>query len=58
MIAIDLPGHGFSDATRTQLTPDLLFGTMTDALAEIRERIAERRRAIFSGNAKRLYGWD
>lgn len=35
VIAIDLPGHGFSDATRTPLTPDLLFDTMTAAIDEL-----------------------
>ena len=35
VIAIDLPGHGFSDRTRTQLTPDLLFDTMTSAIDEL-----------------------
>jgi pimeloyl-ACP methyl ester carboxylesterase len=35
VIAIDLPGHGFSDATRAKLTPELLFDTMTAAIDEL-----------------------
>ena len=35
VIAIDLPGHGFSDATRVPLTPELLFDTMTAAIDEL-----------------------
>jgi len=35
VIAIDLPGHGFSDPTRAPLTPDLLFDTMTAAIDEL-----------------------
>lgn len=35
VIAIDLPGHGFSDAPRARLTPELLFETMTAAIDEL-----------------------
>ncbi len=35
VVAIDLPGHGFSDPTRVPLTPDLLFDTMTSAIDEL-----------------------
>ena len=35
VIALDLPGHGFSDPTRVPLTPDLLFDTMTAAIDEL-----------------------
>jgi len=35
VIAVDLPGHGFSDATRAQLTPERLFDTMTAAIDEL-----------------------
>ncbi len=35
VVAIDLPGHGFSDPTRVSLTPELLFDTMTAAIEAI-----------------------
>jgi len=35
VIAIDLPGHGFSEPTRVPLTPDRLFDAMTAAIDEL-----------------------
>jgi pimeloyl-ACP methyl ester carboxylesterase len=37
VIAIDLPGHGFSDSPITRLTPELLFETVAGVLATIDE---------------------
>ncbi len=35
VVAVEFPGHGFSDAPRTTLTPELLFETMTNVLDTI-----------------------
>lgn len=37
VVAIEFPGHGFSDATRRALTPETLFETMTSVLDTIGE---------------------